>query len=32
MEQCFDTMFEDVRQERSILLLLSVTDPDNLNQ
>ena len=31
MEQCFATMFEDVRHERS-LILLSLTDPDILKQ
>ena len=25
-------MFEDVRHERSLILLLSITDPDNLRQ
>ena len=28
MEACFATMFEDVRHERSLILLLSLTDPD----
>ena len=28
MEHYFATMFEDVRHERSFLLLLSLTDPD----
>ena len=28
MEQYFATMFEDVRHERSLILLLSITDPD----
>ena len=28
MEQYFATMFEDVRHERSWILLLSLTDPD----
>ena len=33
MEQNFATMFEDVRHERSlILLLLSLTDPDIMEQ
>ena len=32
MEQNFSTMFEDVRHELSLLLLLSLTDPDNLRQ
>ena len=32
MEQYFATMFEDVRHERSIILLLSLTDPDILKQ
>ena len=32
MEQNFATMFEDVRHERSLILLLSLTDPDILRQ
>ena len=32
MEAYFDTMFEDVRHERSLILLLSLTDPDILKQ
>ena len=32
MEQNFATMFEDVRHERSLILLLSLTDPDILKQ
>ena len=32
MEQFFATMFEDVRHERSLILLLSLTDPDILKQ
>ena len=32
MEQYFATMFEDVRHERSLILLLSLTDPDVLKQ
>ena len=32
MEQYFSTMFEDVRHERSLILLLSLTDPDILRQ
>ena len=32
MEQHFATMFEDVRHERSLILLLSLTDPDILRQ
>ena len=28
MEAYFATMFEDVRHERSLILLLSLTDPD----
>ena len=30
MEPYFATMFEDVRHERSLILLLSLTDPDIL--
>ena len=32
MEAYFNTIFEDVRHERSLLLLLSLTDPDILKQ
>ena len=32
MEQNFAMMFEDVRHERSLKLLLSLTDPDILRQ
>ena len=32
MEQYFATMLEDVRHERSLILLLSLTDPDILRQ
>ena len=32
MEQYFATMFEDVRHEKSLILLLSLTDPDILRQ
>ena len=32
MEAYFATMFEDVRHERSLVLLLSLTDPDILRQ
>ena len=32
MEQYFNTIFEDVRHERSLILLLSLTDPDILKQ
>ena len=32
MESYFSTMFEDVRHERSLILLLSLTDPDILRQ
>ena len=32
MEQFFSTMFEDVRHERSLLILLSLTDPDKMKQ
>ena len=32
MEQYFATMFEDVRHERPLILLLSLTDPDILKQ
>ena len=32
MEACFATMFEDVRHERSLIILLSLTGPDTLKQ
>ena len=32
MEAYFSAMFEDVRHERSLILLLSLTDPDILKQ
>ena len=32
MDQFFTTIFEDVRHERSLILLLSITDPDLLRQ
>ena len=32
MEAYFATMFEDLRHERSLILLLSLTDPDILKQ
>ena len=32
MEQYFATIFEDIRHERSVILLLSLTDPDILRQ
>ena len=32
MEQYFNTIFEVVRHERSLILLLSLTDPDILKQ
>ena len=32
MEQYFSVMFENVRHERSLILLLSLTDPDILRQ
>ena len=32
MEAYFAVMFEDIRHERSLLLLLSLTDPDKLKQ
>ena len=32
MEQFFSALFEDVRHERSLILLLSLTDPDILRQ
>ena len=32
MEAYFSNLFEDVRHERSLILLLSLTDPDILKQ
>ena len=32
MEQYFDSIFEDVRHERSVILLLSIVEPDILRQ
>ena len=32
MENCFTTVFEDVRHERSLILKLTLTDPDILKQ
>ena len=32
MEQYFNTIFEDIRHERSLIVLLSLTDPDILKQ
>ena len=32
MEAYFATIFEDIRHERSLILLLSITDPDILKQ
>ena len=32
MEQYSSTMFEDVRHERSLIILLSLTDPDILKR
>ena len=32
MEQNFATMFEDIRYERSLILLLSLIDPDTIRQ
>ena len=32
MEQYFSNLFEDVKHERSLILLLSLTDPDILKQ
>ena len=32
MEAYFATMFEDVRHERSLILLLSIVEPDILKQ
>ena len=32
MEQYFNTIFEDIRQERSLILLLSLVEPSILSQ
>ena len=32
MEQYFNTIFEDIRYERSLILLISITEPDILKQ
>ena len=32
MESYFNTIFEDIRHERSLILLLSLTEPDILKQ
>ena len=32
MEAYFSNLFEDIRHERSLILLLSLTDPDILKQ
>ena len=32
MEQYFDNIFEDVRHERSIIIKLSIVEPDILRQ
>ena len=32
MEQNFDSIFEDVRHERSLMLLLSIVEPDIFRQ
>ena len=32
MEQNFDSIFEDVGHERSLILLLSIVEPDKLRQ
>ena len=32
MEAYFDNIFEDVRHERSLILLLSIAEPDILRQ
>ena len=32
MEQYFNTFFEDIRYERSLILLLSLVEPDILKQ
>ena len=32
MEQYFNTIFEDIRHERSLILLLNLSEPDILKQ
>ena len=32
MEQYFNTIFEDIRHERSLILLLALVEPDTLKQ
>ena len=32
MEQCFNTIFEDIRHERSLILLLRLVEPSILSQ
>ena len=32
MEQYFNTIFEDIRHERNLILLLSIIEPDILKQ
>ena len=32
METCFSNLFEDVRHERSLILLLALVEPDILTQ
>ena len=32
MDQYFNTIFEDIRYERSLILLLSIVEPDILKQ
>ena len=32
MDQYFNTIFEDIRYERSLILVLSLTEPDILKQ
>ena len=32
MEACFNTLFEDLRHERNLVLLLSLVEPDILKQ
>ena len=32
MEQYFNTIFEDIRYERGLILLLSLVEPDKLKQ
>ena len=32
MQQYFDNIFEDVRHERSLILILSIVEPDILKQ